>query len=197
MAERFPLHWPEGWPRTKSPSRSRFDVSFVAARDGLFDEIGRMGGRYIILSTNIELRRDGLPYANQPEPRDSGVSVYFERKGRQMVFACDRWDRAKDNMRAIQKTIEAMRGIERWGASDMLERAFSAFEALPAPGVTAIRAWREVLGFPPAAHPDREGIEAAYRAKAKRAHPDAGGSTDAFTELQRARSDALRSIGSA
>ena len=197
MAEAFPLHWPAGWPRARDPQRSRFDVSFVAARDGLFDEIGRMGGRYIVLSTNIELRRDGLPYANQPEPRDSGVAVYFERKGRQMVFACDRWDRVKDNMRAIQKTVEAMRGIERWGASDMLERAFSAFEALPAHGAPARRTWREVLGFPPAAQPDREGIDIAYRSKAKRTHPDAGGSIEAFSELQQAREEALRAVGGA
>lgn len=162
MVERFPLHWPGGWPRTRTPQRSRFDVSFVSARYGLFDEIGRMGGRYIVLSTNIELRKDGLPYANQPEPRDSGVAVYFERKGKQMVFACDRWDRVKDNMRAIQKTIEAMRGIERWGASDLLERAFSAFQALPPPGQIK-RTWREVLGFPPDATPRREDIERAYR----------------------------------
>lgn len=197
MAEAFPLHWPEGWPRTKSPARSRFDVSLANARDELFAEIARMGGSYPVLSTNLELRLDGLPRASQRDPSDAGVAVYFMRKGKQMVFACDRWDRTKDNMRAIQKTIEAMRGIERWGASDMLERAFSAFEALPAPGAAAKRSWREVLGFPPAAQPDREGIEIAYREKAKRAHPDAGGSTDAFTELQQARTEALRAIGGA
>lgn len=196
MAEAFPLHWPAGWPRAKNPARSRFDVSFVAARDGLFEEISRMGGRYPVLSTNVELRRDGLPYANQRTPEDAGVAVYFERKGKQMVFACDRWDRVKDNIRAIQKTIEAMRGIERWGASDILERAFSAFEALPAPGAPARRAWREVLGFePPYGVITRERIEGAFRLSAKRAHPDAGGSTEAFTELQKARDEALREIG--
>lgn len=192
MTDRYPLHWPQGWPRAKNPQRSRFDVSFVNARDGLFDEIGRMSGRYIVLSTNIELRRDGLPYANQPEPRDSGVTVYFERKGKQMVFACDRWDRVKDNMRAIEKTIEAMRGIERWGASDMLERAFSAFEALPPP---TRKTWREILGFPPGAKPDRDVIELAFRSKAKTDHPDGGGSSEAFSELQDARRAALSQEG--
>lgn len=195
MAEAFPLHWPSGWPRTKTPQSSRFDISFVAARDGLFDEIKRMGGRYPVLSTNIELRRDGLPYANQPTPADSGVAVYFERKGKQMVFACDRWRLVKDNIRAIQKTIEAMRGIERWGASDMLERAFSAFEALPPPSAANRKSWREVLGFPNEFKPCREDIEAAYRARAKRAHPDAGGSVDQFNELQQARVDSLKAMG--
>ena len=182
MAEAFPLHWPEGWPRTKNPQSSRFDVSFAAARDGLMEQIRMLGGRYVVLSSNIELRRDGLPYANQPEPADKGVAVYFEWKGKQHVLACDRWNRIKDNMRALEKTVEAMRGIERWGASTMLERAFSAFVALP-PAGDRKRSWREVLGFPPGAKPDRYGIDIAYRHKVKKAHPDAGGSSDAFTDL--------------
>lgn len=191
MSEAYPLHWPQGWPRTKYPQRSRFDVSMADARDGLFAEIARMGGSYPVLSSNLKLRMDGLPLAKQGEPDDSGVAVYFMRKGKQMVFACDRWDRAKDNVRAIEKTIEAMRGIERWGASDMLERAFSAFEALPAPNTVRTRSWREILGFPPGAIPDKDGIELAYRSKAKRAHPDAGGSNDAMAELNEARRQAL------
>ena len=191
MAEAYPLHWPNGWPRTKNPQRSRFDVSMATARDGLFAEIARMSGSYPVLSSNLELRNDGLPRAQQREPIDAGVAVYFMRKGKQMVFACDRWDRAKDNVRAIEKTIEAMRGIERWGASDMLERAFSAFEALPAPGSMVKRSWRDILGFEPDRRPTKEDIESAYRAKAKKAHPDAGGSNDAMAELNEARAAAL------
>lgn len=189
--EAWPLNWPEGVRRTKVPQQSRFDASFVQARDGILDEVRRIGGRYPVLSTNIELRRDGLPYANQPNPVDAGVALYFERKGKQMVFACDRWSRVKDNMRAIQKTIEAIRGIERWGASEMLERAFSAFEALPSPRTE--RGWREILGITnPKPHSSE--IEAMYRTKAKRAHPDAGGSDAAMAELNSARDQALKEI---
>ena len=74
----------------------------------------------------------------------------------------------------------------------MLDRAFAGFTALPAPG--GKRSWREVLGFPAAASPDRDGIEIAYRSKAKAAHPDAGGSHDAMAELNRAREDALSEV---
>lgn len=42
-----------------------------------------------------------------------GVAVYFTLKGQQFCFACDHWDEIKDNMQAIHKTIEALRGIER------------------------------------------------------------------------------------
>lgn len=180
----YPLGWPAGWPRTKRRERARFAGTFARIRDELMSEIHRLGGRYPTLSTNVPLRRDGLPYANQPEPSDPGVAVYFERRGRSMVFACDKWNRVQDNVRSIQKTIEAIRGIERWGASEMMERAFQAFEALPAPKSP----W-DVLGVPKGS--SREDIDRAYKAKAKTMHPDAGGSTAGMAELNHARNSAL------
>jgi len=185
VSEAYPLKWPNGWPRTRSPKRSRFEVTFARARDELVDEIQRMGGRYVVLSTNVAVRRDGWPYANQAEPKDPGVAVYFQRGDRQMVFACDRWDRVKDNMRAIAKTIEAMRGIERWGASEMMERAFAAFEALPAP-----KTWRETFGDVRTA----DDLHRTYREKAKKAHPDAGGSEAAMAELNAHYAQARREL---
>ena len=162
-------------------------VSAERVRDELVAEIERLGGQYVTLSTNIPLRRDGLPYAGQKEPADTGVAVYFERRGRSMVFACDKWSTVKDNMRAIQKTIDAIRGIERWGASEMMERAFSAFEALPPP--MSQRHWSEILGVARSA--SRLDIETAYREKAKKAHPDLGGSPEDMVALTKARDDAL------
>lgn len=192
MAEAFPLHWPEGWPRTATPQSSRFDVSFASARDGLLDELRLFGARYPVISTDIELRRDGLPYANQREPNDRGVAVYFEWNGKQRVLACDRWDKIKDNMRALEKTVEALRGIDRWGASTILERSFQAFVALPPSGK---KPWREVFGFGPTSKPDRTGIELQYRTLSKTRHPDAGGSEAMMAELNVARDEALKEIG--
>lgn len=183
----FPLSWPVGWPRTRAPKRSAFKVTPDAARQELIWEIERMGGRGVVLSTNIPLRRDGYPFASGKLGGDgtTGVAVYFERKGKPVVFASDRWDIVHHNMRAIQKTIEALRGIERWGASEMMERAFTAFEALPPPKSP----W-EILGIRPGSTADE--ISAAYRAKARAAHPDAGGSTAAMAELNQARDAALK-----
>lgn len=183
--EAYPLHWPVGWPRTRSPQQSRFDVSsFAVVRDNLFREIKLLGGTHIVLSTNVPLRQDGIPYANMRQPNDRGVAVYFLRRGKQMVFACDRWQKIEDNMRAIEKTIEAVRGIDRWGASEMLERSLQAFEALPAP-----KSCWYILGVLPGA--SRADVETAYRSKARVAHPGAGGSTAAMAELNRARDEAL------
>lgn len=185
--EAYPLHWPAGWPRARYPQAARFDASFAKSRDGLFNEIKLLGGTHIVLSSNVPLRRDGIPYANQAQPTDKGVAVYFLRRGRSMVFACDRWNKVEDNIRAVEKTIEAIRGIERWGASEMMERAFTAFEALPAPKTC----WA-ILGVAPGA--SAADISAAYRSKARHLHPDAGGSEAAMSELNRARAQAMSAV---
>lgn len=140
----------------------------------------------MILSTNIPLRNDGLPYARYKTPDDPGVAVYFTINGQSQVFACDRWKRIEDNMQAIRKTIEAIRGIERWGSSEMLNRMFKGFEALPEKaGESSNDAWWVTLGVHP--DDDLEQIERAYRFAAKKAHPDSpGGSVKMMSRLNQA-----------
>jgi hypothetical protein len=186
MTEAYPLQWPPHKPRTKRRERSRFDTRFAVARDGVFEQIRMLGGQYAVISTNITLRRDGLPYANQPEPDDPGVAVYFEMKGENKCFSCDRWDRVKDNLRAVEKTIEAMRGIARWGSGDMVDAAFAGFQALPPP-------WWLVLGLD--ARPnDRSAARTAWRNSMKKAHPDNGGSTDRVARVNEAYEQAKREL---
>lgn len=189
MAEAFPLHWPQGWPRAIRRQGSQFQSSLGSSRDHLMNELRLMGAKYIVLSSNMELRRDGLPYANQKQPADPGVAIYFQWRGKQMTFACDRWTKVEDNVRAIGKTVEALRGIERWGASDMMERAFSAFEALPPPSGTVVLSCWDILGIEPGAtHAD---IVAAYRRQARSAHPDQGGTREEWDRLQAAYEQAI------
>ena len=183
MIEAYPLQWPSGKPRTSRPERARFDVSQERAQSGILDQIRMLGGTLPVISTNVTLRRDGLPYTSQRAPDDKGVAVYFTHKGRQMCFACDRWDSLKDNMQAIHKTIEALRGIERWGSGDMVQQAFTGFVALPS------NAPHTVLGV--SADACREEIEEAYRRKARSAHPDAGGSNEEMARINAARSQMM------
>ncbi len=97
-----------------------------------------------------------------------------------MCFACDKWQDVYDNIYAIGKTIEALRGIERWGTGDMVEQAFTGFVALPAP-----KSPHEILGVTAGA--SEEEIDAAYRQKAMAVHPDRGGSAAAMAEINEAR----------
>lgn len=182
MIEGYPLHWPEGWPRTKRPIQSRFDTTLAGARDGLINEIRLLGGKQIILSTNIPLRQDGLPYARYKTPDDTGAAVYFQLNGQSQVFACDKWNRIEDNIQSIRKTIEAIRGIERWGSSEMLNRIYKGFQGLPEQaGPSSGDTWWGVLGVDSSANISE--IERKYRKLAKVSHPDVGGSIETMTKL--------------
>lgn len=77
----YPLSWPLGKPRTGYRTAASFKTSLADARDGLLLELARMSANEVVLSTNMELRRDGLPYAQRRQPLDPGVAVYFPWKG--------------------------------------------------------------------------------------------------------------------
>lgn len=184
--EAFPLQWPAGRARKQYPERSRFDVTLGKAIREIQDEVRRLGGTALVISSNLPLRRDGMPYANASQPADRGVAVYFRYKKKPMCFACDRWGNVEDNMHAIAKTIDALRGIERWGSGQMVEQAFTGFTALPSPE----QPW-QVLGV--SSHATREEIEEAYRRLASQHHPDKGGDTQQMARINAAR-DALLSV---
>jgi len=196
--EAYPLCWPEGWPRTPGHKRERsqFKQTPDRARRALLEEIRRLiGRRYrrddVIISTNVRLRIDGEPYAGQRQPEDAGVAVYFKYKDKPMVFACDRWSLVHDNIHSIAKTIDALRGIERWGASDMLERAFTGFQALPGPDHVVARSWRDVLDYYGS---NLAEANDAYKRKRKDAHPDHGGTDELFYEINQAWAQAEQEL---
>lgn len=182
----YPLSWPMGWPRTKNYSvrRSEFGAHSMAdASAEILRQVKLLGGRAVVISTNIELRQDGLPYSNRRQPNDAGAAVYFMLNSKPLVLACDKWRTVEDNLWAIAKHIDALRGQQRWGVGS-IEQAFAGYTALPpANGSSAIN-WWSVLGV--AAHAPTEDIKAAYRALVKVHHPDAGGSAEKFVVVQKA-----------
>lgn len=190
----YPLSWPEGWPRTAPHARRdspfRRPVSY-AARGHSMDECRRELGRELnlltarkeVLSTNVQLRLDGLPYSNRAQPADPGAAVYFELKGKPVSLACDKWRRVEDNIWAIVKHIEAIRGQHRWGVGNV-EQAFRGYMALPAPGQTSGANWWQTLGVAINAPPEQ--VREAYLLLVKKHHPDRQGDPDLFRRVQEA-----------
>lgn len=177
--EAYPLHWPDGYSRTKNPESSRFKTSFTVARDELFEEVRRLGGVLPVLSTNIELRRDGLPYANRRQPEDAGAALYFQLRGKPKTFACDAWEKVGDNIQAIRKTLEALRGIERWRVAEIEDRVYSGFDYLPDKSQGA---WWAVLGVSQDA--TQTEVDSAYKKLRSEHHPDKGGGAQEFQRIQ-------------
>jgi hypothetical protein len=192
MVEAFPLAWPAGWERTRLQVVSRFETSTTKALDLLTVEVARLGGKSLVISTNVPLRADGKMRADR-EPVDPGVAVYFQRNDKPVVFACDKFDVVRDNLLAIAKTIEAMRGIERWGASEMMERAFSGFKGLPETASEGEDCWK-VLNLPPMS--PKHLVTLVHRDLVRKLHAD-NASSDDFSRVNVARDNALRALEAA
>ncbi len=207
MATAFPLQWPDGWNRTAPyrRQRARYKITGDAATRHVIAELTRMGAHRssIVLSTNIVLRNDGLPYSRQPNHavEDPGAAIYWSTPAfKDRVIACDKWATVYDNIHALGLAIAAMRAIERAGASQVMERAFTAFGALPAPAdAPRIRPWWEVFELTEQALQivDLVMCEARYRDLARKTHPDQGGSDGAMAELNRAREEMRAHFGGA
>lgn len=129
-----------------------------------------------------------MPYASgRLQTDDPGAAVYwFQPKTRRSyVLACDCWASVGENLRAIALSLQAMRALERWGVSEIQERTFAGFQALPAPA------------GPPRHFDDvrtRQDLDTLFREKARIAHPDGGGSDAAFRELTDQYDEAARRV---
>lgn len=184
-----PLLWPAHHPRTRARDRraSPFKVTPQQAFTECLAEITRFGGQAAIVSTNAPRRRDGRIYSDAlDEPmEDPGVAIYFTRDGKRVVFACDTFLTIWENIRAIFGTIEALRRIERNGAHQLFNQAFTGFTALPAPGMAP---WWTILGVNHLATTDQ--INAAFKARAREL--GATGNDAARVELNTARDRGLQ-----
>jgi hypothetical protein len=202
MTSAYPLSWPSAWPRTHPQHRvtARFftvrrleygvqqnrGVPIPEAIKRVLAELDRFDAVDAVISTNLMLRRDGLPLADQRAPADPGAAVYWTDEARRRnVMAIDIYNAVTDNLAAIAATLDAMRAIERHGGAQVLERAFTGFAAIAPPA-----RWFSILGVPPDASPDE--INAAFRSLAAKHHPDRGGSHARFAEISAARDQALK-----
>jgi hypothetical protein len=194
----FPLAWPVGKPRTPAAQRKggkfrssgrELTVAVAAAR--VEDELQKLGARWPLISSNVELTLSGRPRSGQREPDDRGVCVYFQMGGKPYAMACDRYTTVADNLAAVAAHIDATRAIERHGVATAAE-TLQAFQALAAPGAAH---WTATLGLSrDQATPDA--IKAAHRRLLAGAHPDQGGSHDRMAEINAARDAALKDLGS-
>lgn len=196
---RFPLAWPAHKPRKKSYEQKNGTfrqgdqtLTLSQAMRRVDAELTRLNASYPLVSTNLELKVDGSPKATQ-WVSDPGVCVYFHLKGKPYALACDSYTTVIQNIAAVAKHLEASRAIERYGVATAAE-TLQAFTALPPPAdAKPKRPWWEVLGVIRDGA-DEDSIKAMFRAKAKKAHPDMGGASEALSELTEALKEALAEI---
>lgn len=217
--QRYPLSWPTGWKRTPYSQRRR--AAFHAHKtvyssnvqpngtrsswkqkealtvggglERVMGELRRLGARGVVISSNLRIRNDGLPYAAQAKNLDDpGVAVYFKLDNKPRVLACDKWLSAAENMAAIAGHIAAIRAQDRYGVGT-LEQAFAGYAALPEK--TDGSDWRAELGFTAKDNVDAVSMEVQFRRLLRERHPDVGGSHEAMARLNRARQAAQEELG--
>jgi hypothetical protein len=216
----YPLQWPADTPRTKPADRRRskfYDrrklpdgrlsapqpLSLYETAKELLAELGRLRASHVVITSMLPTRHDGLPYSDG-RSEDPGVAVWCVYRGRERVFACDEWTTPAENIRAITLSIDALRGLARWGMADVAERAFAGFAALPpgAPEPPPKRDWRAVFGvaelvdtlMASSADDLLAVVKARHRKMIAECHPDAGGDTARAAELNAALDEAEKEL---
>lgn len=132
------------------------------------------------------------------------AEIVFDRSGQRYVFRCDKYDDALDNLRAAQLALTYLwRALEEYGVTSetqtldqVFAQFFLGFAATPDDTTLLLgsgqEAWWKILGVEPEA--DQVAIRNAYRALARRHHPDAGGHPAEFKRLRNAYEQALAQL---
>jgi hypothetical protein len=197
------ITWP-GKP-TSSWQRKRdvFKAGWSQTVDLLERELHHLNAKQVVLEMAVrerDIRNDGMIRADA-RPSAPGVVLRFTGKHGPMTMPCDKFTDWQANVRAIALSLEALRKVDRYGVTQTGEQ-YTGWKALPEVANDIDAAALFIASTvsrvqPAAAYPaavikaDAIAFQAAYRIAVKVAHPDAGGSHNAFIELQR-HGDVLR-----
>jgi hypothetical protein len=188
----YPLAWPENIPRWKSSRQpGAFKTTLHGAMTNVSDSLRRFGADSgkpvadLVISSNVTLGAN-----NPPDP---GVAIWFKWDGLSVCIPVDRYSKVEANLQAIHHIIEARRTELRHGTLALVRATFTGFTALPAP--PGKKTWRQVLKVPSTWVAGKSEVEARYRELANERHPDKpGGSNEAMSELNAARTAALKEL---
>jgi hypothetical protein len=112
------------WPgeRTKWRKEATFRASYPQTLDLLEQELAKLHARAGTVVIQVEgmrledIRNDGWPRGSWNSSRP-GVIVSFESPKGSISMPCDKFNDWKDNLRAIAKSLEALRMVDRYGVT--------------------------------------------------------------------------------
>lgn len=156
------------------------DKTWSATASDLAETMRKWGVKDYMVTNDLPPRSRTKAYQTLTERQ---VILKYVKGGTPVQLVMDTQARAVDNFRVLYLAVEAMRMNDQRGLTDVVRQAYAQ---LPAP--VEQNTYR-IIGARP--EWSLEQIEAAYRARARTAHPDAGGSEAAMQELNTAM-DAIR-----
>lgn len=179
---------------------SRFTVTWTQALDVLEREYNYLVGEDLVIEIDVterEIRNDGMIRANA-KPSSPGIRIAFNSKHGPLLYACDQYVAGyyakmsdwQHNVYAVALTLEALRSVNRYGATKSGEqyRGYRQIGSEPhsgaAPFTTKTQARDflvSVVGFEGA---DGLSDQLLIRRAARSTHPDMGGDVDVWNRVQ-------------
>lgn len=168
------------WPYPPTPSRrwKPYRSSWLQTQRDLRRELGHLNATGVIVAAGWrekDMRLDGLPRANAPDPQHPGVEVSFDtRQHGRLVYPCDSCHHWEDNVRSIALGLEALRAVDRYGVTTSGQQyaGWRQIEATSSVPQATLERGRLLIA-------EHGGVRAAQRAT----HPDMGGDAIDFQSV--------------
>lgn len=189
---------------------SRFDSTWSATLDLLDRELHYLHGRDLVIEVDVreqDIRLDGGLRATA-KAETPAVVVAFDSEHGPMLYRSDlysgRWgvspgEAWKENVRAVAKTLEALRAVDRYGATETGQQ-YAGFKALPggtpivpdAPTMTRDEADELLWKFSGLGRDKPWSVTARWKKARALAHPDRnGGDQSLWDQVE----EAARALG--
>lgn len=198
--------WPDARKQTPMSKRRSWPGKFLHEETLrlLTYELTKAGasGQVVIEAfvTTQDVRQDGM-LRSDSRPSAPGIVLRFTGRNGAVTMPCDRFSHWKDNLRAIAKTLEALRAIDRWGTTYSGEQ-YRGWTALPAARETMSTddAAAELSKHAPFVtadwiRTDLDAFKTAHKVARQKTHPDAGGTDEAFKRVEEAADILKRHFG--
>lgn len=172
---------------------SLFDSTWTDTLELLGREIDKLGGRDVVIECDVreqDIRLDGMLRANAKADTPAVVVAFDTRQHGPMLYRCDRYTQRwggplsswQHNVRAIALTLEALRAVDRYGATETGQqyagfKALPAGRAMPSSHMTSDEAEQIIreVGFIDGVSQVGVSIRDVYRRARAVAHPDRNG----------------------
>lgn len=177
------------WLGTMGKEATRFSAKWGNTIELLGREVDALKGRDVVMEIDVretDLRLNGELRANA-RPTSPAVAIAFESRHGPLFYRCDRFytnwsDQGPEwqhNVRAIALTLEALRAVDRYGATQTGQqyqgfKALPAGRAMPAAHMTTDHARGLILALAGEATwpPDPEDVRLFVKRARRAAHPD-------------------------
>lgn len=188
------------WIHQTGREYSRFDTPWSKTLQLLGREVDALRGSNVVIEVDVPERAIRLDGGLRADAKASGpaVVVAFDSKHGPLQYRCDRfvtrWSSQgpdwQHNVRAIALTLESLRAVDRYGATNTGQQyaGWKQIGAAPLAADDALRTLARIAGVS-VLDVDRDRLISLARRKA---HPDTGGSAALWAEFTRAH-EAARS----